>query len=221
MTTMKPPSSGVSPHGRFTISAQCVSFNMTVKNSRRASLAVLGCLTLGACATGLNSEMAYFPPSMPTMNARANGIKAAAAEAKLTAPLEMSDVRETYHGPGRFILCMRGLQPQFNRVVTYAVFSITTNTRDCGCRSFWTDARRRAIAPSPKMKNVVAALISRQKSDKLFTPIRYAAQGDGSVWLCRTSPRHRPSFDHQPRSVGNDTDLPRAPPTKATIGEIW
>jgi hypothetical protein len=98
------------------------SFMMTIKNSKRASLAALGCLTLASCATGVNSELAYVPPSMPTMKATATGIKAAAAEAKLTAPLEISDVRETYHGPGRFLLCMRGLEPKSNRVVTYAVF---------------------------------------------------------------------------------------------------
>jgi hypothetical protein len=46
----------------------------------------------------------------------------AAADAQLTAPMEMSDLRETDHGPGRFLLCMRVLEPKSNRVVTYAVF---------------------------------------------------------------------------------------------------
>jgi hypothetical protein len=59
---------------------------------------------------------------MPTMKAAANGIKAAVAETKLTALLQMSDVSETYHGPGRFMLCMRGLEPKSIRVVTHAVF---------------------------------------------------------------------------------------------------
>ena len=34
----------------------------------------------------------------------------AAADAQLTAPMEMSDLRETDHGPGRFLLCMRVLE---------------------------------------------------------------------------------------------------------------
>jgi hypothetical protein len=98
------------------------------------------------------------------MKATASRIKAATAEAKLTAPLEMSDVCETYHGPRRVVLCMRGLEPKSNRVIAYAVFSITMDIRDCGYRSFWTGARHRAIAPCPKMKNRVPALIFPSKS---------------------------------------------------------
>ena len=53
---------------------------------------------------------AYVPPSMPTVAAAASeGIKKAATEEKLTGPIEMSDLRETDHGPGRFVLCIRGV----------------------------------------------------------------------------------------------------------------
>jgi hypothetical protein len=34
----------------------------------------------------------------------------------------MSDLRHTDHGPGAFILCIRGVESKYKRVVTYAVF---------------------------------------------------------------------------------------------------
>ena len=59
---------------------------------------------------------------MPTMDAASKGITRAAAEEKLTGPIEMSDLRQTDHGPGRFVLCMRGLQSKDGRIGYYAVF---------------------------------------------------------------------------------------------------
>ena len=70
----------------------------------------------------LNSQAAYVPPSMPTMAAIAKGAKQAADEAKLKPPLQISDLRQTDHGPGRFMLCMRAMDPKSNLAVTYAVF---------------------------------------------------------------------------------------------------
>lgn len=89
----------------------------------RVALMALGCLTLVACSTGAVSTIApYVPPSMPTMEAAVKGAKQAAVDAKLVAPIEMSELRETDHGPGRFLMCMRGIESKSNRVVTYAVF---------------------------------------------------------------------------------------------------
>jgi hypothetical protein len=62
----------------------------------------------------------YTPPSMPTMEALGKGIKQAATEAKLINP--MSDFRQTDHGPSSFLLCIRGVESKYRRVVTYAVF---------------------------------------------------------------------------------------------------
>jgi hypothetical protein len=59
---------------------------------------------------------------MPTVAAAGEGIKKAATEEKLTGPIEMSDVREADHGPGRFIFCIRGVDSKYRRVGTYAVF---------------------------------------------------------------------------------------------------
>jgi len=87
----------------------------------RKALAALGCLSLGACGVD-PSIPPYVTPSMPTTEAAGKGIKQAAADAHLTAPIEMSDLRETDHGPGRFIACIRGVESKYQRVVTYAVF---------------------------------------------------------------------------------------------------
>jgi hypothetical protein len=48
-------------------------------------------------------------------------IKQAAAETHRIAPLEMSDLRPTDHGPGHFIVCIRGVSNDI-RTGFYAVF---------------------------------------------------------------------------------------------------
>ena len=62
-------------------------------------------------------------------------IKKAATEEKLTGPIEMSDLRETDHGPGRFVLCIRGVDLKYRRVGTYAVFFDNNDYTDRECRS--------------------------------------------------------------------------------------
>ena len=63
----------------------------------------------------------YVPPSTPTTAALVAGVNRAAAEAHLAAPLEISDLRPTDHGPGHFILCIRGVSNDY-RTSFYAVF---------------------------------------------------------------------------------------------------
>ena len=76
----------------------------------RGAPAVLVCFTIAACSPAEELSIpAYVPPSMPTVAAASEGIKKAATEEKLTGPIEMSDLRETDHGPGRFVLCIRGV----------------------------------------------------------------------------------------------------------------
>jgi hypothetical protein len=80
------------------------------------------CLTLAACDPGVPAPPAvYIPPSRPTTEAISNVIKLAATEAHLTGPIEMSDLRPTDHGPGHFMLCIRGVSNDV-RTGTYAVF---------------------------------------------------------------------------------------------------
>jgi hypothetical protein len=73
---------------------------------------MLLCLLLSACSSDKveigGAPVVYVPPSAPTQNAVITGLKAAASEAKLTAPLEVSTVRPTDHGPGRFFACLKG-----------------------------------------------------------------------------------------------------------------
>jgi hypothetical protein len=89
----------------------------------RSAPAVLVCFTLAACSPAVEfSIAAYVPPSMPTVAAAGEGIKQATTDEKLTGPIEMSDLRETDHGPGRFVLCIRGVEAKYRRVSTYAVF---------------------------------------------------------------------------------------------------
>jgi hypothetical protein len=106
------------------ISPQCFSLcaSMLAENDIRVALVAFGCLALSACSTGINSQAAYIPPTMPTMEAVAKGVKQAADEAKLKPPLQISDLRQTDHGPGRFMLCMHATDPKSNLVVAYAVF---------------------------------------------------------------------------------------------------
>jgi hypothetical protein len=70
--------------------------------------ALLLCSTLVACSSeDLPPVKPYVPPAMPTADAVGKGIKQAATEAKLTGPIEMSDLRQTDHGPGSYMLCIR------------------------------------------------------------------------------------------------------------------
>ena len=69
-------------------------------------------LLLSACSSDKveigGAPIVYVPPSAPTQDAVITGLKAAASEAKLTAPLEVSTVRPTDHGPGHFFACLKG-----------------------------------------------------------------------------------------------------------------
>lgn len=88
-----------------------------------AALAAVACVTLAACSTSENLPpmQPYVDPSMPTTTALIAGVKQAAAEAHLAAPLEMSDLRPTDHGPGRFMVCIRGISNDI-RTGFYAAF---------------------------------------------------------------------------------------------------
>ena len=75
--------------------------------------ALLLSLMLAACSPDLpaSTYAPYVPPSPPTQNAIVTGATAAAAEAKLSAPLQISAVRPTDHGPGRYFICLREANP--------------------------------------------------------------------------------------------------------------
>jgi hypothetical protein len=88
----------------------------------RALLMLPLCCTLVACSGDLSPIKPYVLPSMPTMAAANKGVAQTVAEEKITGSIEMSDLRETDHGPGRFVLCIRGVEPKYSRPTAYAVF---------------------------------------------------------------------------------------------------
>jgi hypothetical protein len=92
---------------------------------------------------------AYVPPSMPTTAAASEGIKKAATEEKLTGPIEMSDLRETDHGPGRFVLCIRGVELKYRRVGTYAVFFDNNDYKGSRMSVMIDDCEKQDYRPSP------------------------------------------------------------------------
>jgi hypothetical protein len=88
------------------------------------AFAVLPCLALAACSTQVESTITapYVPPSAPTLATVREGIKKAATEEKLIGTTEMSDLRQSDRGPGRFVLCIRGTGSASGPRRTYAVF---------------------------------------------------------------------------------------------------
>jgi hypothetical protein len=117
----------------------------------RRALAPLVCFTLAACSTAGESSLMkrYVPPSMPTTDAAGKGIKQAATEEKLTGPIEMSDLRHTDHGPGSFVLCIRGVDEKYRRVGTYAVFFDNNDYKGSRMSVMIDDCEKQDYRPVP------------------------------------------------------------------------
>ena len=116
----------------------------------RAPIVLLFCSPLTACSTAMESSIItpYVPPSMPTVAAANEGIKKAATE-KLTGPIEMSDLRETGHGPGRFFVCIRGVDSIYRRVGTYAVFLDNNDYKGSRMSVIMDDCEKQEYRPFP------------------------------------------------------------------------
>ena len=111
---------------------------------------VLVCFTLAACAPAVELPIpVYVPPSMPTEAAAAEGIKKATAEEKLTGPIERSDLRQTDHGPGLFVLCIRGVDAKYRRVGTYAVFFDNNDYKGARISVMIDDCEKQNYRPVP------------------------------------------------------------------------
>jgi hypothetical protein len=115
----------------------------------RALLVLSLCSTLAACSHSedLSPIKPYVPPSMPTMAAANKGIGQAATEEKVVGPIEMSDLRESDHGPGRFMLCIRGVEPKYKRVTTYAVFFDNDDYKGTRMSVMIDDCEKQAYRP--------------------------------------------------------------------------
>jgi hypothetical protein len=81
---------------------------------------LLACLLLGACSPA-TFPSAYVPPSPPTPQAVIKGARVAAAEEKLTGPIEISEVRLADHGPGSYFVCLREASSS-DRRTAYSAF---------------------------------------------------------------------------------------------------
>jgi len=80
-------------------------------------------LLLGGCSSAEAPPVTYTAPSPPTQAAVVAGVKAAATAAKLSPPLEISDVRPTDHGPGSHFVCIREVVSSTSeKRPTYSVF---------------------------------------------------------------------------------------------------
>jgi hypothetical protein len=88
-------------------------------------LVILLSLVMSACSSSSVGVPAptYVLPSAPTDHqALVNGAKSAAGEAKLAPPFEMSAVRPTDRGLGRYFACVRGTNTSTGRRDTYVAF---------------------------------------------------------------------------------------------------
>jgi hypothetical protein len=118
--------------------------------NRRGAAAVLVCFTLTACSPAVElSIAAYVPPSMPTTAAAGEGIKKATTEEKLTGPIQMSDLRETDHGPGRYMLCIQGVDAKYKRLRTYAVFFDNNDYKGARISVMIDDCEKQNYRPAP------------------------------------------------------------------------
>jgi hypothetical protein len=117
----------------------------------RSAPAVLVCFAVAACSPAAESSIIgdYVPPAMPTTAAASDGIKKAATEENLTGPIEMSELRETDHGPGRFVLCIRGVEAKYRRVGTYAVFFNNNDYKGSRMSVMIDDCEKQDYRPIP------------------------------------------------------------------------
>jgi hypothetical protein len=81
-------------------------------------------LMLNACSFDSTNLPAptHIPSSPPTQATVVAVAKMVAAESKVAPPLEISAVRPTDHGPGRFFVCMRETNPTSEKRVVYSIF---------------------------------------------------------------------------------------------------
>jgi len=89
------------------------------------ALVVVAALTLAGCSL-VNAEMQepdpvkYVPPNPPTRPAELQGIVKAVKEEALTGSVEISDLRTSDFGPGRWMICLRG--ERASKSTYFAVF---------------------------------------------------------------------------------------------------
>jgi hypothetical protein len=114
--------------------------------------AILLSLMLAACSSdpGLPASIygPYVPPSPPTQQAIVAVATAAAAEAKLAAPLQISAVRQTDHGPGQYFICLREANPPPDkRQRYYSVFFDNDTSKGSRLSVIMDECETQAFSP--------------------------------------------------------------------------
>jgi hypothetical protein len=116
--------------------------------TRRA--AVLLTLVLAACASDPGLPIpAYVPASPPTQKAIIASANAAATEAKLAAPQQISDVRQSDHGPGHYFVCLREANPSEGLPRYYSVFFDNDVYKGDRLSVMIDDCEKQTFAPLP------------------------------------------------------------------------
>jgi hypothetical protein len=115
----------------------------------RALLVLPLCFAFAACSHSedLAGIKPYVPPSRPTTMAADKGIARAVTEEKIGGPIEMSDLCETDHGPGHFVLCIRGIEPKYKRMTAYGVFFDNDEYKGARMSVMIDDCEKQAYRP--------------------------------------------------------------------------
>jgi hypothetical protein len=101
----------------------CTSWLPCFRVDQMRAFVALSCITLAGCSSASEypKPPPYVPPSAPSPAAQLRGAKSAAQEEKLTSAVEISDLRASDHGFGRYLICMRGVRGS-GPVSYYSVF---------------------------------------------------------------------------------------------------
>jgi hypothetical protein len=106
--------------------------------------------TMAACSPNVElPPLTYVTPTTPTAAAATDGIKKAVAEEKLVSPVEVAELRETDHGPGHFISCIRGLDSTYRRLGYYAAFFDNNDYKGTRRAVLIDDCEKQEYRPSP------------------------------------------------------------------------
>jgi hypothetical protein len=139
---------------------------MMMMMTRRA--AILLSLMLAACSSDPNIPAAtYVPPSPPTQNAIVVVATAAAGEAKLAAPLQISALRQTDHGPGQYFICLREANPPPDKRQRYYSVFFNNDTYKGSRLSVIMDAcETQAFSPLPTAAPTIPAAGAKPAGQK-------------------------------------------------------
>jgi hypothetical protein len=131
--------------------------------------AILLSLMLAACSSdpGLPASIyaPYVPPSPPTQKAIV--AVATAAAAKLAAPLQISAVRQTDHGPGQYFICLREANPPPDKHQRYySVFFDNDTSEGSRLSVIMDECETQAFSPLPTAAPTIPAANAKPARQK-------------------------------------------------------